>query len=678
MYFVQAGLLAGLAALLIPILIHLLFRLRTRQVDLGTIRFLKTVMEESSQRRRVMRWLLLALRLGCIALLVVLFARPYFPVEASSSVKSLAMFLVDRSATMEQRTNGTRHFDSALAEAEQIAKKLPPGTRIEVATFDSDVRTSDNKLAGNAPGDRKSGQSTALSASDAFAALRTDYRSSRGTDYAAMIAWARDTANRIDAREKQVHIFTDLQRSGLNRSDGQTLPPDVVAAIYPVGKDVAENIAVTQAIMPKTWIRPGTAPKIGAVIVNSGTTVLEEIPVVLLLESEGRKIQQRKKVRLEPATPEQIDFDVAPLEQGLWQGKISVEWDDALAFDNQRFIAVQASPAMKVLLVDGAAAKQKWNAATYFLETALRLAPEGEDFAASPFAPDVVAHDDGTWHTRLNQYAAVVLADLPALSEQQWTACQAFVESGGGCVVFGGDRTTSKGWEFASGQASFPVTVGDPQFVTEFPWRIHKFETKNALWAPFADPEFADVGRLAFGVRSDVTPKTEADVLASFRGGEAALVERAIGKGKLLWCAWPVDARGSYWPKGRLFVPMTHQMVGYVTGLTDGGPVRQRALDGLPALPLETQPGVVIRERYAEVINASAIESELDRCTADDLVVRFGLRLADAEAAVAQDPNDETKPAAGQLRPDEYWHWILIVLLGAFALEFLVANRSIA
>ncbi len=672
MFFVQAGLLAGLAALLIPILIHLLFRLRTRQVDLGTIRFLKTVMEESSQRRRVMRWLLLALRLGCVALLALLFARPYFPAEAASSVRGLAMFLIDHSATMEQRSDGTRLFDYAVSEAERIARSLPSGTRVEVATFDSEVRPVGDKLAG-----KSKEKSSTISANEAFASLRDNDRSSRGTDYAAMIAWARDTANRIDAREKQVYIFTDLQQSGLNRSDGQTLPVDVVAHVNLVGKDVAENIALTQINIPRTWIRPGTTPKVSAVVSHSGSTILEEVPITLVLESEGRKVQQRKKIRLEPETPEQIEFDVGALDAGLWQGKVSVEWDDALAFDNQRFLAIQAAPAMKILLVDGASAKQKWNATTYFLETALRLAAEGQDYAESPFAPEVVSHEDGTWHTRLNQYSAVVLADVPSMSPEQWTACQKFVESGGGCVVFGGDRTTAKGWEIASVSADCPVTIGDAQFATEFPWRIQQFDEKNPLWAPLADPQFADVGRLAFGIRSVFTAKPGASVLAKFRGGDPAMIDQTIGKGHLLWCAWPVDARGSFWPKGRLFVPMTHQMLGYVTGLTDGGPVRQRSLDGLPQLPIETQPGVVTHDRYVEVINPSPIESELDRCTVDDLVVRFGLRLADANAGTVA--VDENKPlAASQMRQDEYWHWILFVLMGAFALEFLVANRSIA
>src|SRR6186997_560191 len=60
--YVQIGFLTALAALAIPILIHLVFRQRPRRADLGTLRFLRVVLAHNARRRRVMQWLLLALR----------------------------------------------------------------------------------------------------------------------------------------------------------------------------------------------------------------------------------------------------------------------------------------------------------------------------------------------------------------------------------------------------------------------------------------------------------------------------------------------------------------------------------------------------------------------------------------------------------------------------------------
>src|SRR5258708_9605090 len=74
--FVQSGFAWALLGLAIPIVIHLMFRLRSRRVDLGTLRFLRIVLEENARRRILKRWLLLALRLAAIVLLPGLFAPP--------------------------------------------------------------------------------------------------------------------------------------------------------------------------------------------------------------------------------------------------------------------------------------------------------------------------------------------------------------------------------------------------------------------------------------------------------------------------------------------------------------------------------------------------------------------------------------------------------------------------
>ena len=42
--FLQSSFLFGAAAIAVPVLIHLFFRLKTKRVDLGTIRFLRIVL----------------------------------------------------------------------------------------------------------------------------------------------------------------------------------------------------------------------------------------------------------------------------------------------------------------------------------------------------------------------------------------------------------------------------------------------------------------------------------------------------------------------------------------------------------------------------------------------------------------------------------------------------------
>src|SRR5437588_13109200 len=113
MGFVQASLLAALVAVILPILAHLLFRRRFRPVDLGTLRFLKVAVRRDTRRRRLKRWMLLALRMGCVVLVVLLFARPYRAESVGGGDAGLTVILIDRSASMDRSRDGARLADQA-------------------------------------------------------------------------------------------------------------------------------------------------------------------------------------------------------------------------------------------------------------------------------------------------------------------------------------------------------------------------------------------------------------------------------------------------------------------------------------------------------------------------------------------------------------------------------------
>lgn len=154
MSFIQYGFLLGAAALAIPIIIHLVFRQRPKRVELGTLRFLRVVLEHNARRRRVMRWLLLALRLACVALLVLLFARPYLLALASAGAKQTVVVLIDKSASMEFKQDGVRAVERAVAEVRALMAQTQTNSRFEIAFFDHQVRP----LVPPQPGEKTGGR----------------------------------------------------------------------------------------------------------------------------------------------------------------------------------------------------------------------------------------------------------------------------------------------------------------------------------------------------------------------------------------------------------------------------------------------------------------------------------------------------------------------------------------
>src|SRR6185295_3593917 len=99
-FFTNLALLSGLAALAVPILIHLLLKRKKQRLRFSTIQFFVKQDEQASKRRKLRHWLLLAVRLLLITLLVMAFARPFTQtaLTTKSPGKRIGIFVLDRSA----------------------------------------------------------------------------------------------------------------------------------------------------------------------------------------------------------------------------------------------------------------------------------------------------------------------------------------------------------------------------------------------------------------------------------------------------------------------------------------------------------------------------------------------------------------------------------------------------
>lgn len=103
----------GLAAIAVPILIHLLLRQRPRPLPWAAMRWLQAAHREASRRWKLTNWLLLALRCLAVALLALAVARPALPGLGGGDHLVL---IIDRSASM-----GARGDDAGPLAAAQAA-----------------------------------------------------------------------------------------------------------------------------------------------------------------------------------------------------------------------------------------------------------------------------------------------------------------------------------------------------------------------------------------------------------------------------------------------------------------------------------------------------------------------------------------------------------------------------
>src|SRR5262245_30129280 len=134
MSFLNLAMLTGLVAVAIPPIIHLLNRRRYDVIDWGAMQFLQ-VSEVTRRRLLIEELLLMALRMGLIAVLVLGLADPYSdnPLVASGQRPNRDVVLVfDGSASMSFKSSSKSAQEQAQEWATEFLGGLTPGDNVAV------------------------------------------------------------------------------------------------------------------------------------------------------------------------------------------------------------------------------------------------------------------------------------------------------------------------------------------------------------------------------------------------------------------------------------------------------------------------------------------------------------------------------------------------------------------
>jgi hypothetical protein len=118
---------------LLPVLIHLLNRLRYRTVRWAAMMFLRGADRDASRRAKIRQWLILAARCLMLAMFLLALSRLQFHGRFARFLDRgtpLVVVAFDRSASMEQRRAGRGGRERALALVQQGLAELDPATRV--------------------------------------------------------------------------------------------------------------------------------------------------------------------------------------------------------------------------------------------------------------------------------------------------------------------------------------------------------------------------------------------------------------------------------------------------------------------------------------------------------------------------------------------------------------------
>ncbi|MFN0010511.1 MAG: BatA domain-containing protein [Phycisphaerales bacterium] len=251
MTFLHTALLgAGLAAVALPIIIHLLMRRRRKPVRWGAMRFVMEAYRRTRRRLVVEKWLLLAVRCLAVAALAVVIGRPIVGAiaGASPSSRGRTIYLLIDNSIAAGATDAARQTALArhTARAKAIIAALPDGDRVGIVLLGAPAQPllipSSPNLAAAA------GLLDTVLTTDA----RADIPGGLGA-VAAAIADARQRDARADAPDRtHAIILSDLTTGSADSNAAlPKLPTGVrLLAVSPAGGAEPANIALT-ALVPQ-------------------------------------------------------------------------------------------------------------------------------------------------------------------------------------------------------------------------------------------------------------------------------------------------------------------------------------------------------------------------------------------------------------------------------------------
>ena len=123
MSFLYPTALWGLLAVSLPIIIHLFSIRKNKKVDFSSIRHIQALKNESIRKLKLLNWIIIFLRMGVIAALIIMFSGPIVVNQSSwipSEEESLAIIIVDNSASMSVKRDGESFLDKSSSEISKI------------------------------------------------------------------------------------------------------------------------------------------------------------------------------------------------------------------------------------------------------------------------------------------------------------------------------------------------------------------------------------------------------------------------------------------------------------------------------------------------------------------------------------------------------------------------------
>lgn len=679
MGFLTPWFLGGLAALGLPIFVHLLRRHTTTPRPFASLMFFERGTQSSTRHKRLRYLLLFSLRFALLLLLVLAFANPFIRRADAGASGTLLIIAVDNSFSMRA---GSRFVDAKQAAvsllsskpAAQKAQIMALGEQLQVLTQPSeDPAILRAALDSIQPGDSHGN----------FGELGHGMRALAETVHTPI----------------ELHLFSDMQKTDMpaNFAD-MVLPGNVKLVLHAVAKESAKtpipNWTVESVTAPAQLADPKDlkVSRVQAVIVGYTTPAATR---TVSLVVNGKAIATRK-VSVPANGRTTVEFK--PLDVPYGANRCEIRIDDAadgFPADDAAVFAVKRSDPERVLFVH---AGNDTRSPLYF----------GSALAAAASSSFVLQSIDADQSTDIDptKYAFVVLSDAMSLPTIFEHTLDHYVRGGGNVLVTAGvsasrptyipifDEKTAAPHDYARNTGFASVGATD----------LTHPAMHDATGS--ASGQTNDWSNVKFYYTATVDP-SHSRVVARLADGTPLLLDKQLGEGHVLLLTSGLDNLTNDLPLHPAFVAFVARAADYLSGndrlsgtrlvgsfvqlrsaatKSTDQPVNVEVVDPDGHRPLSLSEASTIQSyqltragfyqiRFANgkealmAVNPDRRESDLEAIP-DDILTLWSGNAAPATSSLPSTPVVEKTTALFSL----WWYVMLFALAAAVAESIIAAN----
>jgi hypothetical protein len=536
MGFLAPWFLAGLAALGVPVFVHLLRKHVTVPRPVSSLMFFERGIQSSTRHRKLKHLLLFALRFALVLLVVLAFANPFVRRASADANSRLLLIVLDRSFSMRA---GMR-FAYAKQQALTTLASRPRGEKAQIVALGGDVELLTQPIADDA---------------QLRAALDSiepgDGHANFGELGRAVRAMMETVHGPVD-----LHLFSDMQHSAMPANFGEMVfPPSVKLTLHNVTKGAAPPNWTVESVNAPAELADPKDPKLSrveAVVVGFNTPAATKTVSLLI----GGKIVAASKVNIPANGRATVEFTPLNVAYGFNRCAVRIDGDDAFPADDETVFAVRRSDPERVLFVH----------ATGDARSPLYFGAALSAVAQSSYVLQSVAAEQAT-DLDPSKFAFVVLSDsltLPSIFDH---ALEAYVAKGGNVFValgtsaahgvriplWGGEVQDARDYARDYGRNGDGIGVGQVDF--SYPALAQQQPGHdNGGW-----PE----------VKVDYAARVDADgarVAARLTDGTPFVLDKQIGEGHILLLASGLDNLTNDLPLHPVFVVFVDHAARYLSG----------------------------------------------------------------------------------------------------------------